>query len=195
MTQFRTWLGLKWIWLRNYYPFAWAHKPLCERFRHDVIRLGHVHLCRSCCLAYVGVFGALLAIVLLPTLQSWLRSVFLVGGFLTVLFSLPVWYKRWPRVVRDVLRFSMGAMLACGGMLCFYGDWLVGGVGMLVMAAFWKLYLHQRAKRKLHSCQGCEEYGRDEICSGYTFQADCIRQYEEQATDLVQLTFSPQFKR
>ena len=38
---------MKWLWLRHSWTFNWAHKPLCERYARDVLRIGRFHVCRS----------------------------------------------------------------------------------------------------------------------------------------------------
>ena len=76
--------------MRWSYPFRWAHKPLCDRYRHDVLRLGHVHVCRSCVLADVGLVVTVVACVVWRHELGVIAPVaFLAVGVPTIALSLP----------------------------------------------------------------------------------------------------------
>lgn len=184
--RWRRTLALKRLWLIHTYPFHWAHKPLCARFRRDVVHVGRVHLCRSCLLAYTGIAIAIAAWVWNP---AWLRAhgllSFSVLATATVILSLPLWYKRWPRPMRDLLRFSMGLAIPLCGYVLLNLHFITGVVGAVGLAAFWRVYLALRRRRRLESCAGCLELGPQSICSGYRQQAEYLRAYEQQATEWV----------
>jgi len=186
LTRWRLWLGLKWLWVRWYYPFNWAHKPLCDRFRHDVLRLGHVRICRSCTMVYAGLAATLvLGGVFRPQLGVWGPTVLLAIGAVTLAMSAPRWYNRWPRAIRDVLRFALGAVIALCCWMPLVGQWFLGPLAAGVLWGFWRWYFRQRGGRKAQCCNGCSELGRDRICSGFAWQAARIREFEENATDLL----------
>ena len=179
---------LKRLWWKHSYTFHWAHKPLCERFREDVLRVGKVHLCRSCSFAYLGL-GTALAFVVANRLWlgDWIVPLFLGIATTTVAASFPWWYKRWSRRVRDVLRAGIGWSVVLCGTLFFYGHIALGLASGAGMFAAWKCYYAYRDKRKLHACDGCHELGQQSVCSGYARQAECARAYEEAASELVML--------
>ena len=187
--QWLTRLHLKWLWLTHSYRFTWAHKPLCGRFQKDVVRLGSVHLCRSCTMAYAGIALAILLCCFLGPSSDIIATVLLACGPVTIALSLPRWYKKWARPVRDALRFSMGAMAVLSIRLLFAGHLVPGITSVVVMAAFWKVYLRLRRPRMRHACDDCEHFRdggtTDVICPGFAFQADLIRQYEGRATELL----------
>ena len=190
--KWRSALALKWLWLVHVYAFNWAHKPLCDRFRHDVVRIGHVHLCRSCLLAYAGILAGVAASIAAPSfLQTHGATVFVSIATATILFSLPFWYKRWPRCLRDVLRFCMGLSIALCGCLLVSGQIVVGIVGAIGLATFWRTYLALRRRRRLHSCAGCPELNGRHICSGFQSQTECLRTYEEKATRWILANTAP----
>ena len=181
--RWRTAIVLKGLWLAHVYPFNWAHKPLCERFRRDVIRVGHVHLCRSCFLVYASIAITLALAAWNPVwLQAGAVWIFTALGTTTIAFSMPHWYKRWPRVMRDVLRYSMGATMVLCGYVLATGHFVAGIAGTVALITFWRFYLALRRGRRLASCDGCLELGSHGICSGYRWQAQCTRAYEEKAT-------------
>lgn len=98
--------------------------------------------------------------------------------------SFPQWYKSWNRSVRDFLRFGLGTLITMDIALMFHFP-LVAVPGMIIMLFFWKYYFKKRGGRKAHSCDGCPELDAGGICSGYQFQAERIRLYEEKATELL----------
>ncbi len=175
--------GLKWLWLRHAYPFYWAHKPLCERFRGDVLRIGRLYLCRSCTMAYLGLgVGMLLCVLWRNPLKEVGAALFLALAAVTVALSLPTWYRHWPRRMRDVLRFALGGTIALCAYLLLWDQVLAGLAGTAVLAAFWRAYMILRRPRRLDACTGCPELLDDAICTGFTFQAEHVRRYEEAAT-------------
>lgn len=179
-------LYLKALWLRKTYSFNWAHKPLCQHYRQDVIRIGHIHLCRSCVCAYLGLFTGLLFPILAPaSFHSFGRIIVLTLMLVILPLSYPTIYKKLPRRVRDVLRFALGGLLACCGWLLFTGNLILAFTSLLLGSIFWKTYYRKREKRKIEDCLSCDEYEDGKICSGYRIQAQHIREYEEDATDYV----------
>lgn len=178
-------LRMKWLWLRHAHTFNWAHKPLCERFQKDVLRVGGLYLCRSCTCAYAGLAcGALIALI--APLSGALR----LGLFLSILvavlgFSAPPLYKRLPRWIRDILRFLSGALIPVALHVCISVQFWVGAFGLAALLAFWCLYFKLRRTRKLRECDGCLELGSGEICSGFAYQAGHVRRFESEAADLL----------
>ncbi|MEM7131810.1 MAG: hypothetical protein AAF702_36185 [Chloroflexota bacterium] len=175
---------LKWLWLRHSYSFRWAHKPLCQRFSEDVLTVGHVHLCRSCTFLWLGGFIGLLGCLLVPPLRNDILWISPLSLFATLLLSAPGVYKKWPRWVRDGLRFSLGAALPLWLCLMLMGYYLLGAATVVVGLGVWFLYSQNRKKRKMQACESCPEYGQPQVCSGCTLQASQIRLYETKATQL-----------
>ncbi len=190
--RWRRTLALTRLRLVHAYPFHWAHKPLCVRFRQDVVRIGHVHLCRSCLLAYTGMAIGVATWIGNPAWLQTHATLFLsVLATLTVFLSFPLWYKRWPRTMRDVLRFSMGLTIPLCGYVLFNSHVVTGVVGAVGLLAFWRIYLNLRRQRRLESCAGCPELGMESVCSGYQIQADHLRSYEQEATEWVMAHETP----
>lgn len=176
---------LRWLWHRHTYWFNWAHKPLCERFRRDVIRFRSVYLCRSCLMLWCGTFAALAF-----SIAEWTPGNVVSGIVCTVilLFSFPKTYKKLPRAVRDLLRFLLGFTMASCVLMIFRGQYLHGISYLAVLFVFWKIYRRQRRVTKLKACVGCPEFKTESVCTGFRFQAECLRQYEEEATEYLYRT-------
>jgi hypothetical protein len=197
---------LKRLWWQHCFTFHWAHKPLCERFHRDVLRLGSMRVCRSCFFAYAGMLCGLCVVGLrlglphfLPTsgfagFRGWISDAlvptFLVTSAATVLGSLPWLYKWWPRWTRDILRAGIGWSVVLCATLLVEGHVAISVTGGSAMLVMWRIYFSQRAARKLSACSGCEELGQPGVCSGFQHQAECVRRYEDEASQLVTLSFN-----
>ncbi len=184
--QWQRRLYLKWLWYKHAYPFNWAHKPLCSHFRNDVIQMRSVYLCRSCVMAYAGIGIAVLSSVAFPGAADRFGPIILLLCCAAILpFSFPKLYKKLPRLIRDFLRFIMG----CTIVLCLYlvlsGQYLPGLTGVFLLFLFWTVYMRGRRIIKLKACDCCSEFGKQDICSGFRFQAERIRLYENEATDFL----------
>lgn len=175
---------LKWLWLRHSYRFRWAHKPLCDRFSEDVLTVGHVHLCRSCTLLWLGMAVASAAAIFLPALRANIATVAPQLLLVTLLSSAPLFYKQWPRSVRDMLRFSLGASIPLWICLIVMGNLFISAVAAIGGLTTWYFYSNSRKARKATACDGCPEFGQPQICSGCTLKANEIRLYENKATQL-----------
>lgn len=177
---------LKYLWLVHACAFLWAHKPLCERFEKEVLRVGRFNLCRSCTCVYVGIGAGLSLGFLWPETAAALSRQILTFLVLPVLaLSMPPFYKRIHRIGRDVLRFLLGFTLPWIGFALWYSHAFHAVVACLLLVTGWLAYKRKRAFSKLHECDGCPELGNQRVCSGFELQAERIRDYEQQATELV----------
>ncbi len=179
--KFKLWV----LWLCHSYRFRWAHRPLCERFRAGVLRIGHVHLCRSCVCVYAGLAGGVVSCSCFAALRqsptAWLLGLMIP----TVVLSAPRLYPRLIRPLRDLLRFGMGFCISLCGCVVLWGNGLVAIGCVSVLFLFWRLYFSQRRKRRASACTGCPEFSQTSICTGCRVQARAVRAYETQATHLL----------
>lgn len=182
-------IHLKWMWLRHTHTFNWAHKPLCERFKSGVLRIGKLYVCRSCLFAYSGILMGIIAALVYPTHIADLELTwFLFVLVPVVVSSYPRLYKKLPRFCQDILRFVMGVILGIIPFLLIHRNFISGIICVLVMGVFWRIYFHQRKMRKLRACDGCPELDLPEICSGFQHQSASVRLYEIEATELLYRT-------
>lgn len=192
MSAIRQWpsrLHLGALWLAHSWRFRWAHKPLCDRFRREIVRVGPVRVCRSCLMLYAGLAIGILAVALL---RAPLRDVgvwlFLACGAVVLPLSAPQVYRYWPRLMRDGLRFLTGVTAALCAYLLLSGQPVVGLAGATALLACWKIYKRIRGRRRERTCNGCPQLTGDNICTGYALQAASARRYEEQATAFLLAT-------
>ena len=178
-------LRLRYLWLRHSYTFRWAHGPLCDRFNRDIVRIGRMHLCRSCICAYCGLLLGTTLCICSAVIAEHAMAIILCMVAPTLLFSAPRVYERCPRPLRDLLRYGMGSCIAL--LLCamWKGHIVAAGACGSVLIVFWRIYFKARHKRKEEACRGCAEMAQEEICSGCSIQAAGIRAYEMEATGIL----------
>ena len=99
--------------------------------------------------------------------------------------SFPAWYKRWPRPMRDALRFALGGLIALCGYILILGQVIAGLAAAAGLLATWKAFMLLRNRRSSRRCEGCDQLSAQAVCPGYALQASIIRQYEEAATELL----------
>lgn len=166
-------------WWRHAWIFEWAHKPLCDAYGEDVLRIGKLHLCRGCSALGLGLL--FLGPLLLAGIGADARPLAFAASFLpAAILSHPRLHSRWPRVVRDLLRASAGCAVASGIAMAFAGPTGPGLVALALLALTRLVYARQRAPRRLERCTSCPENGAG-VCSGYALQAESIRSWEESA--------------
>ncbi len=177
---------LKFLWLKKTYSFIWAHKPLCELYKEDVIKIKNISICRSCFFVYFGMIMSFAFSIMFRNFYIEYGGIVLSGVLsFTLPFSHPTLYKRIPRRVRDLIRFSMGYLIIQIFFVLLRGHFNLALVVMLLSYFFWNIYYKQRAKRKIQLCYSCNEYSDDKVCSGYKKQQLSLREYEEEATEYI----------
>ena len=177
--QVRLWF----LWIRHSYRFRWAHRPLCSRFSDGVLRIGQVHLCRSCVCAYGGIVVAALACLLVYAVRASAVPLLCCLMLPTLGLSMPLLYKRCPRQVRDGLRFSMGLCISLCFCILLMGKLMVSALCAGILLLFWRVYFVMRRNRRAQACNACLELGG--ICTGCHLQANAVRAYEAEATQLL----------
>lgn len=187
-------LYLRWLWWKHTWHFQAAHKPLCARFHQDVLRIGHLHLCRSCAALYGGLA---LALLLAPLYQQGLNGLWgvLVGLLLSgvVLASRPTHYRHANRSTRDGLRFALGVLVGVSVVMLTSPLWPLGLFQLSLLLVAWRCYQglrHEHAQVN-DGCTGCPELDQPGVCSGFRKQAAHIRAYEESATDWLDQRMMP----
>ena len=166
--------------------FNWAHKPLCSSYKADVLQFGTLYLCRSCCCVYFAIAVNLILIVLFPDFFKEYAHILLIGFVVfTLPLSHPAIYKTLYRPLRDILRCSLGSIVVLSFTALVHGHFLFTIVLIITSFFFWRYYYRKRSRRKIELCKNCPEYSDSRICSGYTFQAEQIRRYEDEATEYL----------
>lgn len=199
LRRLRFWLWERRVWWSWTWWFQFAHGPLCRRFRSDTLRLGRLHLCRSCTILYAGFALALLLVLAFCGDGLW--PLLAVGSLLVplVVLSEPRRYSRFPRLLKDVLRLAAGVFLGLLLGLLVTPWWWVTLAAIGPLLVLHRVFARFRRRVKTHDCDGCPELGCPGVCSGYAQQAQAIRGYsaviEEQLNQsaVASLLVLPQF--
>lgn len=177
---------LKVLWFKKTHSFIWAHKPLCEKFSEDVIKIKKIHLCRSCFFTYSGMLTTGFTTLFLPSIYlEFCNYVLFTLVAFTLPLSYPTLYKRLPRKLRDIIRLMLGSMISLTVYALIKGDILLALGIFLLSCIFWRVYFTQRSKRKLNICHACGAYAEHQVCPGFEQQAELIREYEKEATNYL----------
>ncbi|MCB1218649.1 hypothetical protein KDL44_14795 [bacterium] len=179
-------LGLARIHWKHSLAFRFAHRPLCPRYRADLLRVRGIWLCRSCCLLWLGIVSGNL-IWLLPLPQP---SVSYAGGYMAVLatvaiLSFPAIYRPLPRLLRDLLRFSAGLLIAATPFVAIRLSLATGIIGAVLILLFRQYYLRSALRRRQRVCTDCPAGVEQPVCDGFSQQVEGLRRYEEEATEFL----------
>lgn len=173
---------LRLLWLAYAWPFRFAHKPLCDRFHGDVLHVGRLNVCRGCTFLYAGLVAGIAALATLRPDSTTVAAILAALAALCAIGSHPARHGRWPRPVRDALRFASGALPSLAGALFVAGAPLLGALALVGLAGLYVAYARARSGIKARACDGCPELGAECVCSGFRLQAAAMRAYDERCT-------------
>lgn len=171
---------------RHAWPVRFAHHPLCARHRQETWRIGRMFVCRGCASLALGLATGVGAVFTFEAISSaWLAATL---APIVLLLSWPTWYPRLPRVMRDLLRAALGALIVCTSHAVFSAPLQLWPVLPLFLATWW-LYRRTRARVQLRQCDGCPELGRG-VCSGYAVHARAMRAIAEELETRLEANLS-----
>lgn len=182
----KTSIYLWYLRLKLYWPFRFAHHPLCPRFSGHVFKIGRLYLCQGCTFVYSGIILGGLIFSLVPfSIQFWLwltiAACLILPTFIVHFLSLPRFFTR---LARSLLGLYFGWMI--GGVVQ-YSSWLYRGLFIGIGFASYLTFriIYRRSKRKQDGCSGCSELNQSVVCSGYEAQLTAEREYSRIATKLL----------
>ncbi len=131
-----------------------AHHPLCDAYRNEVVRLGkRWRICRGCAFLGAGfITGTALGLVTRP--PWYVGASALLAGLLLGAASLRARVPKWAG------RFLPGAALGSA----LWAGWACALVSMAIIALFGVLYRRRGVERS--RCDSCHERQR-RPCSGF----------------------------
>jgi len=179
MLLLRARLGLAW-WRRSL-AFRYAHRPLCERFEHELLHFAGYRVCRSCSALYIGLLVGLVLVLFARPSATSAGVAFLLLAPLCALVSYPARYARLSRRARDLARATTGLLLTSPVALCAAGAWAQGLGAAALLGALYIVYAWRRAQQVVERCSGCPELDAQGVCSGFRPQAEAWRAHEERA--------------
>lgn len=174
----------RYLWFKNFYHIIFAHKPLCDRFRSNIIRLKGIYICRGCLFLWFGLFA-------FSVLNYFCMKDLMIRSFEIVLFAIAAYYshpliyikiKRWQQ---DCIRAFLGGIISYVMLLLYESDYILAAIIIVCMIV---LRLHYALLRKVlqdSSCNDCFEFNRDKICSGFVKKAEAMKNYEKAITEHI----------
>ncbi|MCK5581559.1 MAG: hypothetical protein KAJ18_09850 [Candidatus Omnitrophica bacterium] len=165
-----------WVWLKCFGPILFVHKPLCEKFQQDIVRVKNILLCRGCCFVWAGVF------LFCFVLSYWVQVhmvIFLLAGGVVVILSAPKVYARFPRWGRDIIRLGLGVLMAFVGWLILKQYYVSAGGCVFVLLILRATYVLKSRQLSIQTCESCAEYRNMDICSGFAQKKEIMERYEK----------------
>ncbi|VAX35009.1 hypothetical protein MNBD_UNCLBAC01-1773 [hydrothermal vent metagenome] len=96
-----------------------------------------------------------------------------------MVLSFPFLFNKFHRITRDMLRFSLGGIFALTPWLLWHKYYLIGAVFVSILFCVRRVYMLLRKTLQNTECQKCDEFHQDKICSGFSFKAKQMREYEK----------------
>jgi hypothetical protein len=146
----------------------YAHHPLCEPYRGEVIRMGrHTRLCKGCTFLAAGFLAGIAAGVLMLPSLVWGAA----GLFLAVLAGTMSLRWRLPKMLGRTLPGVGVGLAMCTGLPCALG-------ATALIACFGLLYRRRGVERS--RCETCHERQR-QPCSGFVLVVRRERAFQRKA--------------
>ena len=174
----------KFLFLKHFYKFIFLHKPLCERYKNNTLKIFGLYICRSCLFLYTGFFLSLIFCIL-SVKSVHLNKYFYLwfsGLLLTTAMSYPPVYYKFSRLSKDFIRFYDGIFLASTFVLCFKIHWELGFLSIFAFIFVKNLY---NLKRKGDACTGCPRLSEGTTCEGYILQKEALLKIDEEYSDIM----------
>lgn len=174
----------KFLFLKHFYKFIFLHKPLCERYKDNTLKIFGLYVCRSCLLLYTGFFLSLIFCIL-SVKSVHLNKYFYLwfsGLLLTTAMSYPPVYYKFSRLSKDFIRLYDGIFLASAFVLCFKIHWELGFLSIFAFIFVKNLY---NLKRKGDACTECPRLSEGTTCEGYILQKEALLKIDEEYSDIM----------
>ncbi len=177
----------RWLHLKHFWPFYWAHKPLCHEYSQKIIKLKKLNICRSCFFLW-GSFS--IGIIGLVTFKFPWHETMLLPLVIVIVFGNELVYPKLKRFYQDFHRSFLGLEIS---LILYY---LIALEPFSILSGFILLLFliinyKSRKKRKLNECFSCHEYGKGKVCSGYKLWANAHKDFEQEYYKKVLINKKP----
>ena len=155
--------------LRAHCFHRYAHHPLCQAYRGEVLRFGRVRLCKGCTLVATGVVAGLGLGLSIPVLSLECLMVLALAGmaWVAAVFAAP-WGRRLGKVGTRLLPSLAAAFLGIQG-LRFRDAWGWGLAAAVCLGAGLAGRIYRRRGPWRTPCEACPEKAC-RPCSGFRLQ-------------------------
>lgn len=165
-------LRLLFFILKTYLPLTLAHHPLCEPYKHEMVQLRDVRLCKGCVSTYPPFLLALPLVWLLVTLTNLSPSgvpIWFLFLWTTLGVGLFLMKGSLPTKIRYISRVLL--FFLTGGIfmwLLLAGEWFLLLIGYFLANILGLVVFYKRYQDFERICSTCPERPyRGEHCSGF----------------------------
>lgn len=181
--------------------FSFSHHPLCKNFRHEVIHVNGVYLCKGCTEVYGSGLLTILLVVMLTALQRFTLPELVFLAFLTLLPSVIGNFHHFKqRIFKDIIRITLGVGLGIALSQLFYADGLITKFLVLILLIlayfafiFTRKYIISKEafsdRGQIHLCPNCEQLN-DQACENYKRAFNSEGAYSRIISDFIQKKLS-----
>ena len=185
LTKLNKALLYKFLFYKHFYKYIFLHKPLCEKYKDNTLKIFGLYVCRSCLLLYTGF---LISIILCITSIKSIHFdkyfyLGLAGLILTFIVSYPTIYSKFRRLTKDFIRFYDGIFLAAFFVVSFKFNLYAGFGSILVFILLRTIYNKKRSGDRI--CKGCEKLVVGKTCEGYIQQKQALLDLEEEYSNII----------
>lgn len=173
------------IFYKHFYKFIFLHKPLCEKYRQNTLKVFNLYICKSCLLLYTGFFITIATIIQSQNYFALKKNSIIIAslGMFTFIISYPTFYKRFRRIIRDIIRFFDGIFLAIYFVFCFKIHIIIGLFSIIFFANIRNYYNRKRSGERI--CKDCFELMKGKTCIGYIQQKEALLKIEEEYSNIM----------
>lgn len=173
------------LFIKYFYKFIFLHKPLCERYKDNTLKIFGIYFCRSCLILYTGfILSLIFCILTIKTVK--IDNYFylgLTGLILTFGMSYPPVYSKLKRISKDFIRLYDGIFLAALFVVCFKIHWELGFLALFAFVFIRNLYNIKRNGNKV--CKDCPDLTNDRTCTGYIQQKEALLKLDEEYSNIM----------
>lgn len=175
----------KYLFLKHFWKFLFLHKPLCEKYKDNTLKIFGLYVCRSCLLLYSGFLISLVFCILSIKTVQFNKYFYLglTGFILTFAMSYPPVYKNFRRLTKDFIRFYDGIFLAAFFVVCFKIHWEFGLLSIGLFVLLRNLYNAKRTGDSI--CKDCPKLTEGKTCEGYIQQKEALLRLEEEYSNIM----------
>ena len=173
------------VFYKNFYKFIFLHKPLCEKYKSNTLKIFGLYVCRSCLLLYTGFFISLIYTILTIKTVHIDKYFYLglLGCILTFAVSYPPIYARYRRITKDFIRFYDGIFLAAFFVICFKFNIYIGIASIVAFLVMRYFYNKKRPCARI--CKDCPNLIEGQTCEGYIQQKEALLKVEEEYSNIM----------
>ena len=167
--------------------FFFSHHPLCKNYNKEILKIHGYYICKGCTEVYTASFLSVLFLVVFNPLKELnLIQIFLIG-FLSIIPSLiGNFYHFKTRLVKDLIRITLGIGLGVGIFSFFAIPDLISKVEILIfMFIVYYVFKLTRSDQIGNLCPECSSFSPN-ACESFRKVFTAEGDYSRILSDYIQ---------